>query len=267
MARRANIEQRLIALNTTSADADTLRPFIADPSSHVVAKAAKIVRDERVDGLDAEMRAAFTRCLEDPGGRDPGCAAKLALLEALDFTDHDDEEPFRVAARYVQLEPAFGDPVDTAPPLRIRGALGLIRLRASDVLTILAEHLADHPTVQSAAARALAEHGDPAGAALIRLRIQLGMEDGEVLTDCLCALLTLDPNGLEYVTARLNGRDGLARRAAALAMGEMRPEGAFELLRDLHDRSVGDDREVARTAIGLLRDDRARAFLDETGDG
>ena len=264
MPRKPSTERRLIELNTVPAVAESLRPYLADSSCHVVAKAAGKAADERVEELLADLVTAFEDWTAQPARRDPGCTAKLALLDALDALLHDDPAPFRTGARWVQLEPG-PVPTDSAPPLRIRGAAGLVRLRTSDAVTVLAEHLADNPQVQSAAIRALIAYGDPFGAALVRLRLAVGVDDGEVLTDCLGALLALDPaDSLELVAGRLRGRDQQAARAAALALAEVRPEGAFALLCEFHAAALGDDRAVARTALAMLRSDEADAFLAAT---
>jgi len=75
-----------------------------------VALAAQAVREAALPGVEE----ALVRAYASLHGEDPGCRARLALLEALDHMEATDDAPFVHAARYVQLEKAWGAPVDTA---------------------------------------------------------------------------------------------------------------------------------------------------------
>lgn len=57
------------------------------------------------------------------------------------------------AVRVVQMEPAWGPPVDTAVGVRARGAVGLARIGHRDVPLVMGELLADKqsPVRQAAA--------------------------------------------------------------------------------------------------------------------
>ncbi len=133
------MEDRLIALNDLPAEAETLRPYLADSSAAVLAKAARRVRDARVPGLEAVLNAALERAFDNGAKTDPGGAAKLALLEALDHLDAVDPLPFRRAACYRQPEPAFGDFVDTALDVRIRAALARGEVRPEGAVELLVD--------------------------------------------------------------------------------------------------------------------------------
>ena len=81
------------------------------------------------------------------------------------------------------------------------------------------------------------------------------LQAGENLVQVLYNVVNLPPPRLGDIT-------GDARFPSPLEAAVSRSLGAFELLRGFHDRSVGDDRELARTAIGLLRSEEAQAFLE-----
>src|SRR5262245_52736381 len=96
--------------------------------SLIVASAARLIKQRCLAGFDGELKAAFERFLDDPVKTDPSCNAKLAAIEALDYAESMDAEPFLRAARHVQKEPAWGAPVDTAAGLRARGVVALARI-------------------------------------------------------------------------------------------------------------------------------------------
>ena len=101
---------------------------------------------------------------------------------------------------------------------------------------------------------------------MLRLRLHCGVPDGDALTDCLTAFLCLEvgATALPLVESYLRSPVAVRRRAAALALGEARPEGAVELLVDFHRRRRGkdaEDAEAARVALELLRSDAAREYL------
>lgn len=250
-----------------------LRALLELRANHVVARAAGVVRDHGLTGLRGELQAPLGWFSEDPVKRDPGCVAKLALLEALDLLDEPDPDVFTPWVAYRQMEPAWPRAVDTAMALRTRAARGLARLGHTSTLNVLADQLADpEPVVREAAAESVAYFGAVEGAALLRLklRMSLGSEEPEVLEACLLALLALDPEG----GCALGGELLLAeaqpvRTLTGLALGASRLEGTLELLIGWYQRSVlGDERRAALTSIGLLRSAQAvDRLLDEVRKG
>jgi HEAT repeat protein len=230
---------------------------LASAKSLVVAAAAKRVREERLEGHEDALAAAFERFLVDGAKKDPSCHAKLACLEALDFADHADAGPFLTAARTLQLEKAWGPPVDTAAPVRARGIFGLARIGHADFLLIAARLLGDkEPPVRQAAAEALGHRGDAAGAALALFKLRLGDEDPLVVLAAMGALLALAPGeGLDELRARL---DGPERELAAVALGQSRDARALELLLEsLEGCARTAERVPLLRGIGMHRSDRA----------
>lgn len=233
---------------------------LASARSFVVKRAAELVKERQVEGLEAELSAAFSRLLVDPAKADPGCHAKLALLEALDWLDASEEETFLLGAQHVQLEAAWGPPVDTATGVRARSVLALARTGYPDLALLAGELLGDpEPPVRQAAADALAARGARAGAGILLLKLRAGDADPMVTLAVMSALLALAPDwALPRLERRLHVRDGEARELAALALGQSRRDDALALLLTaLEDAVRTDDRATVLRAIGLHRSDRA----------
>jgi HEAT repeat protein len=206
-----------------------------------------------------------------PPKADPGCRAKLAALEALDYLESPDAAPFLTAIRATQLEPAWGGPTDTAGGLRARGALGLARQGHVDFMPLMADLLADpEAPVREAAAMAVAHHGDPAGAGLLQLKMRVGDPEPPVILACLSGLISLVPGwGVTKAAAHLHGQDEGLHEVAALALGESRLEDALDqLLSALSSELLPRRRPVLLRALGLHRSDRAvEALLQVVATG
>jgi hypothetical protein len=264
--KQGPLDKELEALRPALADPDNpashvlLRKALNGSRSFVAAKAAALIRDRLLGGFEDDLEATFERFTKDPVKKDPGCKAKLAALEALDYLESDDAAPFLAALRYVQLEPAWGKPIDTAGGVRARAALGLARVGHPDFMLLMADLLTDpEAPVREAAAHALAHHGEPAGAGLLTLKIHLGDPEPLVILACLIGLIALKPeSGLARVTAHLHGEDEDLRELAALAMGESQREDALDLLLSaLASEPLPRRRSALLRALGLHRRDRA----------
>ena len=109
-----DLEQTLARLSAVRADplapgaADELRAALGARSNLVVARAAEIVAEWELRDYAADLARAFERFMTDPVRRDPTCAAKTAVAEALLRLDHDDADLFIRGLRHVQPEPAWG---------------------------------------------------------------------------------------------------------------------------------------------------------------
>jgi hypothetical protein len=157
--------------------------------------------------------------------------------------------------------------VDSAGPLRGGCAQGLAGSPDPQVLVPIAELLADgDPGARAGAIRAVVRHGDArAGVPLLRLRLRIGDPEPAVFGECVAALLELDPRGTLPLAAKLLDTPPAEQAAAtALALGEVRSDGAFELLRERIEspRRVADTRTLL-TAVALLRTEPAWTFLVE----
>jgi len=270
--RKLSLEDELARLSDVAADPESpeararLVEALGSARSFVVARAATIIKDARIDGLAGELTAAFARMLEEPVKRDPGCHAKTALLDALDLTESMDEEPFLRGARHVQTEPGWPRASDAAAPVRARAVMALGRIGTTDMLVLAGEMLADpEPVVRHAVVAALAHHGARAGAGLALHKLRLGDEEPLVVGECMKALLALAPDyGIRELRPLVLGVEPGARELAALALGESRREDALALLCEaLELTTVAHERKIVFTALALHRSERALDVLLE----
>lgn len=276
MSRRPDpLQERLDAVRALGADPTRpealaeLRRVLKLRTSHVVAVAADVVAEHRLEGFEELLVAAYEHFEHDPIRRDPSCSAKAAIVRALEALGTHRDDLLRRAVRCVQLEPSWGRPVDTATGVRGHAAMALVGTGAHDVPVLLAELLADPlPVCRSAAVQALAAWGDPVLLeALLRLRLRLYGEQGEpedldVVADAFEALLGL--GGDEARSFVLGHLEGAYAEAAALALGTARVASALPALVDWWERTLDPAlRRVALVSIGLLRTDEAVDFLLE----
>ena len=126
----------------------------------------------------------------------------------------------------------------------------------------LAHLLADKEApVRVSAARAVSVHGRDGGIPLLHLKALAGDPEPRVVSECLLALLRLDPGALPFVASFFDRGDAAAE-AAAIALGESRRADALPLLRGFLDRA--SRRGLARVtllAIATLRRDEAVDLL------
>jgi HEAT repeat protein len=274
MPRRDPLREALARLNEVRQDPSSgpslaeLRRVLSRESSHAVAKAARISGEAGLETLAPDLVAAFHRLRKGPARTDPGCTAKTSAVEALLRLEHEDEDVFLRGIRHVQMEPVHGGRVDTAVDLRSACAFGLARTSSPAVLVELAELLADpEPPARVSAARAIGSHGRAEGVPLLRHKVRAGDEEPRVLTECLLALLHLDPAGsLPFVARLLDASPdprrfpGGASECAAIALGESRLEEAFTVLRDWLPEALA--RGMGSTALRALASLRRDAAVD-----
>ena len=267
--KRRPLEETLLALRRVRNSPETeesrqeLRRVLSSEGPHAVARAAAIVGELRIEALVPDLVAAFPRFFSDLPRTDPGCAAKTAIVEALRRVEHDDRDLYRRGAAHVQTEPVYGGRVDTAVDLRGASALALAETAGADVLVDLANLLADpEPPVRISAARAVSVHGRGSGIPLLHLKALAGDPEPRVVSECLLALLRLDPQEeLPFVASFLERGDEAAE-GAAVALGESRLAEALPILREWREpaRRRGRGR-VALLAIASLRRDEAVELL------
>src|SRR5262249_42913102 len=159
-------------------------------SNFVAAEAAVIVGKSKLVELVLDLEAAFDRFMIDPEETDKTCRAKIAVVEALNQLDFERPDIFLRAIRHVQYEPVWGGRRHTAAPLRAAAAFGLVRLNHRDILTLLADLLADPEKVaRIAAVQSLEATGSVAAVPLLRFKARVGDEEPEVTAECFTALL------------------------------------------------------------------------------
>ena len=273
MAKRDRVKQALeriaaLAQDPRAADAlAELKRALGAKTGLVVAEAARVVGEASLDELGALLPPAFERLMVDPVKRDPQCRGKLAVVEALVQLDLDADDVFSAGIAHRQLEPVWGGSVDSAGPLRGACAQGLAGSPDPAVLMPIAELLADDDAgARAGAIRAVVRHGNvAAGVPLLRLRLRIGDPEPAVLGECVAALLELDPRGTLPLAEELLDAPPAERAAAtALALGEVRPDGALELLCAAIERPRRTaDLRALMTAVAMLRSEPAWTYLVE----
>jgi HEAT repeat protein len=237
-----------------------VRASLGHRSNHVVGRAARAAREAELTALAPDLVAAFPRFLEDPVRRDPGCVAKAEIVQALLALAHPAPDVFLGGAAHIQLEPAFGPPIDTAAELRATSAMALVVTGHPAALTICVGLMVDpEPAARAGGIRGLVACGRPDVGLLLRLFALRGDGDPGVLVEAFAGLLALaGDDAVPFVVERLAAVDRDVARAAARALGEARrPEAAVAL----RERLRGEDRPDVRHAIVLglatSRDDAA----------
>src|ERR1017187_4844716 len=84
-----------------------LQKALSDRINLMVAKAAKIAAELRLDVLIPDLLRAFDRLLEKPAERDPQCWGKNAISKALVALEHRHSAPFLRGIRHIQMEPVW----------------------------------------------------------------------------------------------------------------------------------------------------------------
>jgi len=271
VGKKRGIEAKLARLAALSkepvsvATSDELRTYLADTSNFVVAEAAAIVGKAKLAELGPDLTAAFDRFMVDAEDSDKQCRAKFAIAEALNQIEFDKPEAFLRGIRHFQFEPVWGKSVDTAGHLRGASAFGLVRLHHRDVLALVVDLLADPEMVaRVAAVQALEGIGSVAAVPLLRLKARLGDQEPEVTCECLSVLLRMEPEAVAFVAEFLREGDEAVQEGGALALGETRRPGAFDVLRDFAtDSQPGTVRDAVFLAISMLRLPVAIDFLLE----
>lgn len=269
MARSRQLEENQVLLAElreaplTPATREQWRQVLRDTHAATITQAAKILGQRGLTDFNTDLAETFTRLMQKPVKRDPNCLAKAAIADTLYRLESHNHTLFLQGIRHVQMEPVWGGSVDTAATLRGNCALGLVRMHYADVMTELADLLADpEGPARMVAARAIAYTEDPQGIPLLRLRAKMG-DEPPVLSEYLAALLKLAPEqSLTFVSEFLNDTNQQVQELVALVLGESRQPEALEHLknwwqtvRDLELRVTG------LLAIAMLRTDKAFQFL------
>jgi hypothetical protein len=269
VARRIEAEiSELSQLRNASAGTSLprLRKALTDRVNLVVAKAAELATDGRLEALIPDLLAAFDRLLENPVRADPQCWGKNAIAQALKELEYNSAEPFLRGAVHIQ-EAVWGGKKDTAGPLRgicLLALPGCADIRREEILRHLVNALTEpDPTVRGDAARALASMGGDESALVLRLKARVGDQEAAVTGQALESLLIVErAQALPFVKGFLDPKGGETAEEAALALGNSRMSGAVDLLMEAWEHATGDEyREALLRGLSLSRDDRAVEFL------
>ncbi|GMV99546.1 MAG: hypothetical protein AMXMBFR84_06850 [Candidatus Hydrogenedentota bacterium] len=261
LSRLAELESMGIGMDESASA--YLRLCLKSKHGALAARAARIISSNRIAGFRLDLESVFFRCCDAPE-QDPGCVAKMAVVDALNDLDYDAADLFLKGIRYVQLEPVWGKSVDTAGGLRVKCAGGLIRLNYPGVSFLLTDLLVDpQPEARMGAARALAHLGRHECELVLRLKVLQGGDEPEVIAECLSALSTFDSDEtLPFLRRILHGGNRDVWPGAALALGETRSPEAVAMLSDFWStlpRSA--ERFGLLLPIALTRTEEGIAFL------
>ena len=227
------VQQRIAELRALDAAAPgslaKIRAAVASTTGLLVAAAASLVEEHRLEAVVPELAPAFERLCEDPVKRDPGCRGKLAIARALHALDHWEDRVFVAGLAYVQREGWGAE--DTAAELRGVCGLAHAHFARGDALDVLAGLLGDRErTTRLAAAQAIGDAGRPDATALLRFKVLIGDEEPAVLAACLESLLVLAREASYGFVVRLLAAHDERAEVAALALGGGRFAAAFEEL-------------------------------------
>jgi HEAT repeat protein len=269
MAKSKKLDELLASLAevrqepTSEAGLVVLRQILNSKFSIAVAQAAKVIGDAEVRSLIPELAAAFSQFRVNGAETDPSCKAKQRIAEALYRMNYAEESLYLQGIHTIQKEAVWGGTVDTAAALRGTCALGLVRMNYADVMSELADLLADADAeARIGAVRAIAYTGNPQAVPLLRFKARVGDADPQVMSDCFSGLLNLAPQpSLPLVASFLDAAPEISEMAA-LALGESRQPEAFELLRQWWQRTrIAELRLTGLLAIAMLRQDGSLEFL------
>lgn len=228
--------QALRGTGDTPASREQLASALKSRSNYLVARAAEVVADLRVDALIPDLLAAYERFFVDPVGSDPQCLGKTAIVRALRELGHRGAPPFQRGIDHIQLEPAWGGRADTAAELRAACALALADCILDEliILTHLADALADSDKlVRLNAALAIEQLGREEGALLLRLKVLVGDVEPDVFGQCLTSLLNLAPqHSVSFVSRFLHSPSADVQLEAASALAQARDPEAIVVLKD-----------------------------------
>lgn len=235
-----------------------LERALRERAAAVAAAAATMAHELGFTELNPALVVAFERFREDGIKRDPGCRAKEASIEALDRLDANVPEVFIAATRYVQREPHWGEPIDTATGIRARAIHALARWGDRDTPLLAGKLLTDPEwPVRQAAAEALGVYNDRGTSAA--LLVAMAREDEvSVLTACMQSLLRVVPDFALPELASSLSRPGERRESALLVLARSGREDALRLLLDQIDSEImAPRREEAIRVLGLHRSEPA----------
>jgi HEAT repeat protein len=264
----AEVEQLNQLRNAPPSEAvPTLKKALSDRINLIVAKAAKLAAELRLQDLLPDLLRAFDRLFEKPVERDPQCWGKNAISKALVTLGHREAAPFLRGIHHIQMEPVWGGEADTAATLRGTCALALPACEdivRGQILRHLVDALADRALpVRSDAVRAIAQMQGDEAILLLRLKARQGDAESEVVGQAFDYLFQLE-NGqaLPFVADFLQPKLGPIAEEAALALGSSRLPGAASLLEQSFGRQRDPDyRQVLLRAISSTRQPEALEFL------
>jgi HEAT repeat protein len=261
--------EHLRALRTLSpADAAVaeLRKALRDRVNVIVAKAAGMAGDLRLQALVPYLLEAFARLFDKPRDTDPQCWGKNAIAKALKDLGHAESVTFLRGFRHIQMEPVWGGEEDMAAVLRGTCALALVQCtditRAETMLHLIDALAEGDPGVRRDATMAVEQMAGHEAVWLLRLKARLG-DKPEVTGQVFESLLRLEgKSSVSFISTFLDAIDEQVAEEAALALGSSRLPGALEALKLAWKKSKNRALSpILLRAISVSRLDDAFEFL------
>lgn len=272
MKRSQDLDSKLQRLALVARDLpaesalDEFRKALQSSNHTVVARAAQLAGRAKAYDLVPALVDAMARLVAMPAASDKGCTAKMAIARALEALDCQQYEPFLLGVKHIQLEPAYGEPVDTAAELRGECAITLARMHYPDIYFLALDLLFDKErNARLAAATVLGAIPGEASELLLRMKLRLPEEDPGVVQKCFAGLLNVNADrSWEFVERFLRSSDSQKAESAALAIGESHDERAYPTLRSaVDDIATSESKRVLLLAMVLTRNDQAVEYLLE----
>src|SRR5581483_4391675 len=211
---------------------------LGDKVNVIVAKAATLIGEMRLQSLVPELCAAFERLLINPLKTDPKCWGKEAIAKTLNMLGHAESAIFLKGAQHVQMEPVWGGEEDTATTVRGTCALALLQctdITREDKLWPIMRLLTERsPSLRKDAALALESLAGREAALLLRIKARMGDDDPTVTGQILESLLRVEREAaVPFVVDLLRSAASGEREEAALALGASRQTAAVTALKNV----------------------------------
>jgi len=267
MAKTDSTQKALDRLSELEEDGhaiDEIADFLSHKSNHVVGKAASIIQEMGSDQFDAQLEENFFRFMKNPIKSDPTCVAKRNIIKCLLHMGSPAESVYKAGLAHIQMEPAFGPPVDTAPGLRGDCGRALAKIDHPDTFRIHASLIMDsEPETRRIAINTLIDLATIESEILLRTKILSTDLESDILADCFTGLMQIAPHeSLEFVALHLASPDLACAHGAALALGESHHPKSFELLKQAwENESLPLPQYELLLPIALGRSDEAFNFL------
>ncbi len=245
-------------------DIALIKKSLQHKSNLVVAKAVGLVAQHQIIDLASDVELAFAPLMEDCVKRDSQCHAKVAIVDCLSELKIAARQIYRDAMKHVQMEPVWGDHVDTACELRGKAAVALAFFGDENIVYDLVELLCDvQPNVRSQVVRALGIVGGLSCEHVLRFLLLQGEDDPETVGEACAALLSIDPErSLVFIKEHVLEGDALLASEAAYAIGESRCDGAFEALTHAFTAHIDfDEQRIFIMPLITLRRQESDDFL------
>ena len=246
-----------------------IKKHIQGRNSLLAARAIQAAVRLKLSDLENEITGCFHRFMENPVKNDKGCYAKIAVVKALLRMNLNCEDVFMVGVRHIQMEPAFGPPVDTAEMLRVHCGEALVQFNHPEMFRVLTRLLADKQIApRRAAAKLLGMIGGETSEMLLRLKLFCDDKEIEVTGECMNSLMACAyESSLTLIKEYMDASDESIAMEAAMAVAQSsHPDAANTLIAAWENRFGIEPKKKLCLPIAITRNDTAVKFLLDAVD-